>query len=95
MLRVPMEGKMKGAEWRGPYVILDRPTTMCFNLPTKSVKRRTFHRNSLKSFVRSVNTLKVLMIKDSDGEGMIPSPGEKSEQAGKTRAIHLFWICSI
>lgn len=88
LLRVPRENKGKPAEWRGPYIILDQPTEVTYELNTRANKRasRVFHRNSLKPHIVAVNFMKVTVATRTDEEGVIPLPHTQSVAAGNPRA---------
>lgn len=65
----------------GTLPIIDKPIPLNYilNLPIRSRKQATFHRNSLKPYIAAVNKVKVMMLSDEDG--VIPNPGV-SDQAG-------------
>lgn len=57
-------------------MVIDKPTPLNYilNLPTRDRKRATFHRNSLKPFVQSINYVRVMCVSENEEESEIVKP---------------------
>lgn len=91
LVRTPPRGREKVTQWSGPYIVLDKPSNVTYELNTRARKRksRIYHRNSLKTYIDAVNYMQVKIATGSDEEGIIPHPSNVSEIAGE-RPSNLF-----